>query len=275
MKKIVLFTSIIFGMILLAFSVSARTLIYKDTCDSTENWTTNGASYGVNIDGGGLCQGGIGAGFLRYKYPIFNISRVTDNVSIEFQMRVASVTNAGYLFRIADSNDSVDNLGTHQLGLTIGSSTILSTTSAGENPCAPTSIAGVKTDDNTSSNFSYHILVNNSWSIYVNGTLAVNNCAAGATNLGNGTFPLWGDNVNNYEFWFDNLSIWNLTTVLNVSPMASNVSITPLPLNVGVDAKGHATYSDEDGDENQGNFTRWYINQTAIAEANNNYNLLA
>lgn len=65
-----------------------------------------------------------------------------------------------------------------------------------------------------------------------------------------------------------------LITVANTPPTATNVSITPVPLNDGTNAKGHANYSDADGDIVGGNQTYWYVNKTLILEANNSFTLL-
>src|SRR3990167_6642965 len=202
---------LIFAMFLLVPFTFAQTVVREDTCDSTENWTSNGASYTVNSGGNGLCSGG-GAGFLRYRYPAFNISTgsgVTDNFSISFQQRTSSITNAAYFFNIVNTNNSMNTDGNKQAGLTVSISGILAVSSVGENPCANRLLAGVSTTSNTWYNVSYHILTNASWDIYINGSLR-ENCGYGS-GIDNGTFALWGDNANSYTFDFDNFTIRNLS----------------------------------------------------------------
>jgi len=62
--------------------------------------------------------------------------------------------------------------------------------------------------------------------------------------------------------------------ITNSIPITKNVSITPEPLNEGNTAKGHANYTDADGDVAGGNQTYWYVNKTIINEANNSFTLL-
>jgi len=252
---------LIFAMFLLVPFTFAQTVVREDTCDSTENWTSNGASYTVNSGGNGLCSGG-GAGFLRYRYPAFNISTgsgVTDNFSISFQQRTSSITNAAYFFNIVNTNNSMNTDGNKQAGLTVSISGILAVSSVGENPCANRLLAGVSTTSNTWYNVSYHILTNASWDIYINGSLR-ENCGYGA-GIDNGTFALWGDNANSYTFDFDNFTIRNLSIAgvggdiifpnLNASLNSSTIKISKV-VNLSVNV------SDETGLS----ACRFTINQT-------------
>tara|TARA_Y100000310_G_scaffold103084_3_gene101232 strand:+ start:257 stop:2143 length:1887 start_codon:yes stop_codon:yes gene_type:complete len=76
-----------------------------------------------------------------------------------------------------------------------------------------------------------------------------------------------GDTTNNLT----TLPYLNITYAENIIPNVSNLSLTPLPISIGDEIKGHALFNDSDNDDSGGNETYWWINKTLITEANNTF----
>ena len=93
-------------------------------------------------------------------------------------------------------------------------------------------------------------------------------------NQSSGKFKAWTIYFNDTTGQQNQTDIFNFI-IGNIIPNATNVSITPLPIELaGTKLKGHCIYSDSDNDNPIDNQTLWYVNKSIINNANNSYNLL-